>query len=274
MENQDMLVLKTWANLGRYLIPPQISVTFSQFETFIESAQNLLTLEREILYNLLGKSNKVFAPLADPLSVDLGTHRWLQGSREENYSDWLIWIIQQLQFPELVFSLFNINEPQLLEKCSNAGSSQITREYYVEKGHEDQSGSIDIFIFYKDTAIIVVEVKKGDAESRDAEKEKGYKESIYKRFSNLKKQYILFILLVTSGEKEEYDGFKKVIWSDVCLWLRRFVAHDKDSNLITKALILAFVGAVEQNLLGIEKIGDANKTIEHIEKFLKEMSNE
>jgi hypothetical protein len=43
--------------------------------------------------------------------VDFGVHRWLRASREEAYSDWLEWIVRQLETGPDVFSFFGLTVP-------------------------------------------------------------------------------------------------------------------------------------------------------------------
>jgi len=39
-------------------------------------------------------------------------HRWLADDREESYSDWLAWVIEQIKMPELVFRVFGVFDVQ------------------------------------------------------------------------------------------------------------------------------------------------------------------
>ena len=56
----------------------------------------------------LRTSNQVLSPLEDPLWTDCGLHRWLHGSREETYSDWLAWILQGFENAAQVFEVFDL----------------------------------------------------------------------------------------------------------------------------------------------------------------------
>ena len=112
--------------------------------------------------------------MEDPLDVDLGVHRWLKDGREEAYSDWLELVIRQILEklgPKQVFELFGFGAAEAILECDEW---EFQREYCVPYGHTDQEGRLDLVIRFGDKAIIVVEVKKGDAEDADTDKHRGY----------------------------------------------------------------------------------------------------
>ena len=195
------------------------------------------------------RSNDRLAPFKDPLLVDLGTHRWLSSAREEAYSDWLAWILQQLEkTPELVFSLFDLKSP--VSTHGSAGVSlSVTREFWVSSGHDDHAGKLDLLIRYGNQALVCVEVKLGPADTADTEKQTGYRKYLDEQ-AEIPKESCHGVLLVTEASEKRYAGnFMPVRWSDVCLRLRRMVLVVKRNEAVVAAMILAFVGAVEQNLL-------------------------
>jgi len=60
--------------------------------------------------------------------MDLGLHRWLQESCEEAYSDWLAWILGQLNTSDEIIKLFLAEDSnELLQKC-NGEEAKIVRE--------------------------------------------------------------------------------------------------------------------------------------------------
>jgi hypothetical protein len=76
----------------------------------IMAAAPFFNTERRELEQVLMESN-AWLGSEDPLNFDLGVHRWLKEDREEAYSDWLKWIIEQLRLPVLVAKIFGIKEP-------------------------------------------------------------------------------------------------------------------------------------------------------------------
>src|SRR6266542_1618493 len=102
-----------WASLGRQLrsanqkaVPSWLSV-----QKLIDATQPILQENRNEARRLLEASNHIFAPLKDPFETSLGLHRWLSGEREEAYSDWLAWIIEELATPESISSYSAVKGP-------------------------------------------------------------------------------------------------------------------------------------------------------------------
>lgn len=241
----DLLAMHIWAQLGsewlahkRSLIPD-----FDSARRMINATAAWLELERSRLSALLDASNQVLAPLGDPLLVDFGVHRWLADSREEVYSDWLGWIIEQLMEPALVLPLFGINDVKVCSDCSRARSFSVEREKCIDGGRR----RLDLVVRYGETAIVVIEVKVTNADSAQTAKQSDYrkwtdKQPVPNRYN---------ILLATGAEMEEYDGFQILSWADLCIGLRRAAPQASASKSpVVAAMVLAFVGAVEQNLLG------------------------
>jgi hypothetical protein len=218
---------------------------------FINAGRKLSDSLREKTRKLVVQSNSHLSPFQDPLSLDFSSNRWFAGKREENYSDWLKWIIEQLDDPNLVFRLLEINVPSVAEKCHKEPPEAL-REYPVQKGHDDQSGRLDILIRYSHEALVVIEVKLDNAESADIEKNRGYYKSVEEKFEETKYKY--YKLLVINAEESKYNNFEVLKWKSVCMELRRMVADKSVKAPLVGALMLAFAGAVEQNLLGLSSI--------------------
>jgi hypothetical protein len=238
-------LLRRWAKLGTMVTAARLAHRrdWAPAQRMIEAARERLLWESERLRDLLQQSNAALAPLEDPLLTDFGTHRWLSEAREEVYSDWLMWIAQQLQTPERVFRLFGIAVP-----CDVTTPLTVQRELPVPRGHDNQSGRLDFVARYAGQAIIVVEVKKGGADAADTDKQRGYMEWLKRQPEPREHKHA--ILLVTAADCEDYHCFRPFLWSSLCIKLRQMVPElCKDRRSVVAAMILAFVGAVEQNLL-------------------------
>jgi hypothetical protein len=61
--------------------------------------------------DLLSKSNSHLTPLSDPLTCELGLHAWLRPQREESYSMWLQWSLQQLRDWESISEVLGLQVP-------------------------------------------------------------------------------------------------------------------------------------------------------------------
>lgn len=198
-------------------------------------------LEADRLQNVLNQSSQFLHPFKDPLLIDFGAHRWLSSAREESYSDWLAWILTQLQDPQLVFDiLLEQHDANLQERCKQ----RLT--VHRELGLIDEHGfrkRTDLELMYGREKAVLVEVKKGDASRIDLEQLR-----IQLRH---KPGFAHYVLLAGHGEDRQYaDGFQLRTWSELCIALRRTVVIPRLKGTVEGAMILAFVGAVEQNLIG------------------------
>jgi hypothetical protein len=214
----------------------------------VEAVKETLKGEAKRLRSLLKHSDRELEPWGDPLMVDFGMHRWLAEDREEAYSDWLAWVVEQLKTPDLVFRLFGETCPP--EWSARPTTLTVRREPVVPYGHAGHEGRLDLLIDYKVLPLLVVEVKKGGAEQADVEKQEGYRRSLKERHPT---RELRPVLLVTSAEEATSEGdFVVRTWAEVCVELRRMAAGELKISVprISVALVLAFVAAVEQNLLG------------------------
>lgn len=243
-------VLDRWAALGVGLRQqPSPFVGWEPARRLIAAARQKQESDCARLHDLLRQSSDRLAPLEDPLQVDLGLSRWLSEEREEAYSDWLQWTLQQLQRADRVFGLFRLELPSGWDSWSDL-IPEVHREFLVPEGHPGHMGRLDIVVDYPGHARLIIEVKKTSAEASDTAKGIGYQRSQGTRGTSGVPCWR--ILLATSGEQSEYPGdFSLRSWAEVCIGLRRIASQlRKQVPLITLAMILAFVGAVEQNLLG------------------------
>jgi hypothetical protein len=204
----------------------------------VEAAGSHLEVQRRSLTSVLEASSAQLAPLGDPLLVDFGAHRWLRQEREEAYSDWLAWIIEQLPRAE-VFGLLGI-DPIGVGEIGDA-RPEAKREVRIRGG----TRRLDILIRFGTADLIVVEVKTGRAEDAATEKQMDYTAEADKRHISHK------VLLITEAQEPDYRGFKPRRWAEVCTELRRSAQLAlRQERTVVAAMILAFVGAVEENLLG------------------------
>jgi hypothetical protein len=222
---------------------------WASLHRLIGAAKPKLAADAVVLQGLLKQSRRQLDPLDDPFCVDLGAHRWLAGEHEEAYSDWLQWVIEQFDQPAAVFELFGLEKKTSVSLASANRHPKVEREVPVDRGHSDRTGRLDLLISYPDEARLVVEVKKGNADKADTKKQAGYKKWLDRQPEPCKES----VLLATEGDKGTYEGFEFVAWHDVCVRLRRIAAEwVREKWCAVAALTLAFVGAVEQNLLSMK----------------------
>ena len=184
-------------------------------------------------------------PLSDPLNVVFPLHRQLSASREEVYSDWFRWVLLQVADAPLIGRILRSSSR---ERFANSHEPiRVEREVRVEHGHADQSGRLDLVISQGSKELAVIEVKTRPYGASDLEKHQGYRTSI----SSPETEFIF--LSVDSPDSDLGYSFRFLSWADVCVTLRgiapRLLGPER---ILSTALILAFVGAVEQNLLGFD----------------------
>ena len=125
--------------------------------------------------------------------------------------------------------------------------ASVVREYRVEAGYIDRTGRVDIHLEFQNAVVIWIEVKLSSAEDADMKKNAGYRLSQEARHEADKRRLSIAI----SGNQQDYDGVEVRSWRTVCVGLRRAALDLRNDDAVnTAAMTLAFVGAVEQNVLG------------------------
>lgn len=204
--------------------------------------RSISDLEAKKLRDLTAKLSKLLAPFDDPFLTDFGVHRWLASAREEVYSDWLAWLFQQIRDPiSLLTILFGTADPRIASQCM--GPLKVNREF----GLSDENGRrrrTDLELIFGDQKTALVEIKKGDASDID----KNQLEILAARRSG----FTYYILLARcEGTVALPTPFLLLTWGNLCLRLRALVQARFLKSSVQTAMMLAFVGAVEQNLLGM-----------------------
>jgi len=216
-----------------------------------QAAVNVAAAKFAVLDNLLAKSDQLLSPLQDPLKLKFGLHRWMAGDREEAYSDWLAWVLDEMASPERVGRLLygDAVPPELLA-CKSCCATD--REVWVPTGHAGQAGRLDCVVRFGDEAVIVIEVKVVNAEAADTDKQAGYGEWLENTNAKFKSK----ILIAPDGDTaKEYKGFALFLWQDLCKRIRWLLPElIGDGRIASAALMAAFVGSVEQNILGLPSL--------------------
>jgi len=257
-------VLELWAALGRelQLAPHKPVADWDAVDEMAKAAGPRLKFEAVRLRRLVKQSNKVLKPLAEPLVTDFGLPGFLAESHEPVYSDWLGWIVKQLRNAKDVFNLFGIDDPEATAACSGSEAKIEKMDVVVEHEHyipfdDDHSGRLDLFICYPKKAAIVVEVKVSSADDPGANIKKQQRYWRWLQSRRVREQCKHAVLLATEAKRENYHDFRPVLWRDLCIrlrgiarsWLQPSRLEAQAPGTVVAALVLAFVGAVEQNLL-------------------------
>src|SRR5437773_2571279 len=162
--SSDSDVLRRWGVLGRQYQYQEVP-SWSPVTRIVVAAVRYLDLESREIAALLKESKSKLFPLDDPFAIDLGLHRWMKDDREEAYSDWLAWIISQLNCSIKIWSIFG-----LTYKGVPSEDIDVRRESRTTEGHEGRTGRIDLGIWLGAKRGLAVEIKLGNADQADTEK--------------------------------------------------------------------------------------------------------
>lgn len=126
---------------------------------------------REPLAVAYDRSKKSLFPLSDPLDARFPLHRQLSSDREEVYSDWLQWVLQQFSDPQSLGRI--LGSPNLAQLANPDEPVIVDREITVEHGYAGQAGRLDLVLRQQSRRLIVVEVKTRAYAGADLEKHVG-----------------------------------------------------------------------------------------------------
>jgi hypothetical protein len=173
-----------------------------------------------------------------PLLNDLGVHRWVD--REPSYSDWLAWVLERLG----TVAVFRILGLELPFNPEDAGNCYVRRESQLDERY------LDLLICFDNRPdyAIGVEVKKYDSQYA---KQDDYLRSLRDCYVN---PPCILIAIPEKIDESQLCGFTLRPWRNVALALREEIAEyakkNGEENRIVTAMMLGFVAAVEQNILG------------------------
>jgi hypothetical protein len=224
----------------------------------IRAAERDAAASQVVLDRLLETSGaRKFPQLGDPLAVDFGAHRWLRGSREEAWSDWLAWILQRGADSRKVLRLFGV-KPKLV----SSGCCEIRREFST------RNGRLDLVLQFGD-ATLVVEVKTA---SEPGDDQLGrYDAWLQEASASLG----LVLLAIDEPENLTITEWRFCSWETISMGLRTWAAAWlSEGRVIEAALTLAFCGAVEQNLLGFGSRLNAPRKARYLDTWLGRDRNE
>ena len=265
-----------WANLGRRLrvsrgTPLVPRWPGDQVERLVAAVRRLDQEESRRLHMLLDRVHTLLQPLGEPLKLNFGLNRWLRGAREEAYSDWLAWLFTLLRPVEIgqVLRIPATHPVRSLIAAFPNAPVTVRREVWVAQGHKDAAGRLDITLRIGQVAMIVLEIKRGDAQTADTAKQEGY-------VGALAEEGLPFypVLLVTEAPQENVHGFAVLRCADFCLALRRFVAEhmDDERGHVFLSFVLGLAATLEMNMLGLNVTArQVNlSTLEYLTKFCGE----
>lgn len=209
---------------------------------------------------LVEGSERKLHPFSDPLRRDSWSEDLLSRRSEPHFSRWLKWLLQQLQEPAIILSLFGDDDPEFVDSCQNIRPEVVAEEFSLF-GHSNQTGRLDLVVRYPRTALIAVEIKLDCAERADLPKQEGYRQWLDAQ--GLPAHRIKRYLLALDGTKEEFEGgFRLRRWRDLTVALRRALIENGHSQGFTeRGIAFYFLSCVEQDLLNLISLEEAERGI-------------
>ena len=153
-------VLLTWQELHRASAGNRRFTSWDSASRLVQSAKALEEYARQHLKEALRESDAELSPLSDPLRLGLGEHRWLSAEREESYSDWLAWILQEIADAEEILPLFSLSH-------GSAGGLGLAER--VSREVPGDHGRTDVEVGFGERGLLLIEVKvqpPGDVRSQ------------------------------------------------------------------------------------------------------------
>jgi hypothetical protein len=282
----DLLVeaWKRFANWGEVLCNgsnqtsgfDEASTDWGPVRRFLGTFEQLTHHEAARLDNLLEQCDARFHPLADPLRLTLTDHRLFDPERvrEEDYSDWLCWLLARLDFTEQILSVFALEGTDFGAAVRTRRAVSVGREECIRVLNGGKK-RLDLVVRFDGGSILLVEVK---IQSLD---QAGGRDNLPLYLKWLEGQQPDpqsrgAVLLLQNQDESVPAGWTTRFWGDIALALRRLARGLRDAKpagLMRSAMMLAYTGAVEQNLLGLSGStsgASVPQTTLYLERFLQE----
>jgi hypothetical protein len=229
-------VMERWVALA----PAPGQTSWTPVQRMIDAAEEYGRGWKDRVGEIADEYARLLGGLDDPLRVDMA---WLERSYEPAYSRWLGWVLEQLGSADAVWRVLGLGQAP-----TDVGELRARAEVRITP--EDR---LDVVVECEGEWRVVIETKLGRAEEYP-----DLSVQLSRYWEKLKKRHPkpACVLIALDAEKKEYEGFVVQRWPEICQRLRGELVRasgGKKSRLVI-AMILAFVGAVEQNLLGFPNL--------------------
>jgi hypothetical protein len=187
---------------------------------------------------------KLSSLIGDSLTIDLDHFRPLRLRREEDWSDWLIWLLETSTTGVLAKALFG--------SCMNCNAAALKLPRTKrEDWTNDQSRRVDILLMWKQQAVDV-EVKIEDMHlektGETAEKvERKYREYSWHHFILLSDD-LLTVWNSIGSDRATRITIHEILWRDVVRALRRCLWQERES-MLWRAWAWLFCRAIENKVM-------------------------
>ena len=177
---------------------------------------------------------------------------------------WLQWVLQQLRTPDLIREALGLTQTW----AQSESNVTVQREFWVVYSNGATRGRLDIVVWQGSEMRCALEIK-----TKPFLDESLAKQSSYVKSRDVPTDAEKIFIAAESGESD-LRGFRFLSWAELCLRLRRLApAVAATRGCVTAALVLAYIGAIEQNILGFaqpsgEQFLAFPQTMAHLSRFL------
>ncbi len=203
---------------------------------------------------------------SDPTRTDWSRFRPLRLSREEDWSDWLAYLIEW-------------SDTGVFAQCLLAIPAQKQSEYAlplrVDREVSHCRYRADIVVQWSDDSHTHIEVKVGD---EDLGKTGATGREMRSHYGQSRRKWTNFIVML-SEQIQDWDELdhdepgeppvKALTWADVSIALRRTLRSEE--KLLWRAWAYSFVGAIEQRLIGFPGHRLESRPIENLDRKIRIM---
>jgi len=235
-------VFETLPSFGRTFT---LSLSWQVFEDLSPSYRKFIEEKYNTLELLLNEWDESLHELGgDPTYYDWDNFRPLRLSREEDWSDWLVFLIDTSKTGVFAKELLQIDGFESKDYSTNKIEREVSYKVY----------RADIIISWKKGAFSHIEVKIGDEDLLKTYKTGKMMREKYK----VKAVKWTDFLLLLSGQSPRWEKIveknpsfskiKAITWNDVCIAIRKALMAGE--SIKWKVWAHSFLGAAEQKLIG------------------------
>lgn len=239
----------SWAVFQIFRLPlAALMPTWKPIDRMQEAAR--LTFEPTLrdYRRLRSRWDQRLGPLGgDPSMAPLKEFRPLRLSREEDWSDWLAWMLRTSTTGKFAEALIG-------QQTGRLAATLKTPDVQREVSTHEQDRRADIVARWKSDLALHIEVKVGDEQF-----EKTFDTSQKLRRRDMAHAWHNFILIpdasmqswnAVAGARVREDTVNTILWSDVARSLRGSLWHHRESP-VWLAWAWTFCGAIEQKVIGL-----------------------
>lgn len=238
----------------------QLNLNWESFVSLKPYYNKLINSRYEQLLTALNKWNTILVAYGnDPTYYNWDNFRPLRLNREEDWSDWLAFLIEKSETGFFNTDLFKIN-PDFI---TNFSSPKVDREVTV------QNFRADLIIQWKNDNFTHLEIKIGDKNLKKTFETSRVLQQKYKIDDNNWNNYILLLnnqlndWLKVEEQSKINTIVKAITWQDVSISLRKSLLTNE--NYTWKAWAYTFIGAIEQKLINYKGYKITEKPTENLD---------